>query len=163
MKRLSLVLSALMLSACHGAASQALTRTRRDGARVYAEGTLRLSGNYVRRQDATTLELQGDQLCFHPDQASAHLIPRGSEDQRSAWFCFSNRERALALLAVPTSAPEGSCGVAGTATILVSHYMVDRAETAAFDTAQLDEVTQASAPAPLECPELESPPTPRPE
>lgn len=109
-----------------------------------------LSGTYERRLDSTTRELRGEQVCFFPDAASKGLVPREEGDERMPWFCFSNRDRAVLLLSLPT---ERGCGHFGTATVAVSHYVVDRAEACVFDTAKLDRVLTASRPEPLSCPE----------
>jgi hypothetical protein len=133
--------------------AQALRRERREGSRVHYAGTLRLSGRYLRRQDPGTLEAIGDQLCFFPDAASAGAIPRGDGDSRIPWFCFSDRDAALRAMSLPAASPPGSCGVEGTATVVVSGYVADLAVTSTFDTAKLDEVVRASAPVPVACPD----------
>jgi hypothetical protein len=113
-------------------------------------GTVVLSGTYERRLDPTTRELLGEQVCFFPDAASRDLVPREEGDTRAPWFCFSDRDRAVRLLSLP---PEGGCGHFGTATVAVSHYVADRAESEVFDTAKLDRVLTASRPEPFSCPD----------
>lgn len=109
-----------------------------------------LSGTYERRLDPTTREIRGEQVCFFPDADSKGLVPREEGDGRRPWFCFSNRDHAALLLSLPT---EGGCGHSGTATVAISHYVVDSAEGCVFDTAKLDRVLTASRPKPLSCPE----------
>jgi hypothetical protein len=130
------VMSLLVACAAHSAAPSA--------------GSVVLSGTYTRRLDPTTRELHGEQVCFFPDADSKGLVPREQGDRRLPWFCFSNRDRAALLLALPS---ERGCGHSGTATVAVSEYMVDRTESAVFDTARLDRVLTASRPEPLPCTE----------
>jgi hypothetical protein len=113
-------------------------------------GAVVLSGTYERRLDPSTRAIQGEQVCFVPDADSKGLVPREEGDTRAPWFCFSNRDRAVLLFSLPQ---EGACGHSGTATVVVSHYVVDRAESAVFDTAQLERVLTASRPEPLACPQ----------
>jgi hypothetical protein len=146
------VMSLMAASAAHSAEPRAGTwrRVGQAGQRVSYAGTVVLSGTYERRLDPTTRELLGEQVCFVPDAASKGLVPREEGDMRLPWFCFSNRDRAALLLSLPT---KGGCGHFGTATVVVSHYVADRAEATVFDTAQLDRVLTASRPEPLACPE----------
>jgi hypothetical protein len=123
-------------------------RVAQSGERVSYAGSVVLSGTYERRLDSTTRELLGVQVCFVPDAESKGLVPREQGDARLPWFCFSDPQRAALLLALPA---EGGCGHFGTATVAVSHYVADRAESTVFDTAQLERVLTASRPEPLSC------------
>ena len=146
------VMSLIAASAAHSAEPRAGTwrRVGQSGHLVSYAGTIVLSGTYERRLDPTTRSLQGDQVCFVPDANSKDLVPREEGDNRTPWFCFSNRDRAVHLLSLPT---QGGCGHFGTATVAISHYVANRAEATVFDTAKLDRVLTASQPEPLSCPE----------
>ncbi len=96
---------------------------------------IRLSGHYEWRTDASSRSLRGDAVCFIPDAPSATRLPRRPGDPRLAWFCFSNRDRAAQLLALPAVAP--GCGVSGPVTVRVSGYRVDPREGDVHDTARL--------------------------
>lgn len=100
-----------------------------------APAPIRLTGHYAWRTDNTSRSLHGDAVCFFPDALSAAYLPRPQGDRRLAWFCFSNRERAAQLLALPAAAP--ACGVSGPAAVTVSGYRVATGEGEDTDTAHL--------------------------
>lgn len=123
----------------------------REGRMAEYEGTVTLSGRYERRQDAETLVWRGDRVCFTPDAASASRLPPAEGTVATRFFCFSNSRTALDQFHIAALPPAGSCGVAGTATVVVSHYMVEKGENV-FDQAWLDRVDKPGPVAPLPCP-----------
>jgi hypothetical protein len=83
-------------------------------------------------------------LCFFPDEVSAQRLPRFPNDQRHAWFCFSNDQEAFAALQPPPGR--------GTATVVIDelHYRYDHGEE--HNTARLVRVEDhaPSLPAPAD-------------
>lgn len=123
----------------------------REGRLTEYEGSVSLVGRVERRQDAETLVWRGDRVCFTPDAASAARLPPASGKATSRFFCFSNNRNAAGLLGIPAQPPAGSCGVTGTATVVVSRYTVESGENV-FDQAWLDRVERPGALTPLACP-----------
>ena len=80
-------------------------------------GTTTVTGAYG------TVEIPGA-FCFTPTSDSAYKIPRFREDERYAWFCFSNEKIA-----------EDALGASGSATIEISDYKEVYAATEATDQA----------------------------
>lgn len=93
----------------------------------------------------------GDRVCFYPSGESTKLIPREQSDQRMAWFCFSDSKAAQRLLNIPTPSPKGGCGSAAMAKVVVTDYVVDLRETAAFDVARLVRVVSSQPPGKVAC------------
>lgn len=123
----------------------------REGRLTEYEGSVSLVGRVERRQDAETLVWRGDRVCFTPDAASAARLPPAGGKATSRFFCFSNNRSATGLLGIPAQPPAGSCGVTGTATVVVSRYTVESGENV-FDQAWLDRVERPGALTPLACP-----------
>ena len=144
----------LLMAACATPSAEPRAGTWRrvgqSGHQVSYAGTVVLSGTYERRLDTLSREVLGEHVCFFPNADSKGLVPREEGDRRAPWFCFSNRDRAAVLFSLPT---QGGCGHKGTATVAVSHYVVDRTEGDVVDTVKLDRVLTASQPEPLSCPE----------
>lgn len=93
--------------------------------------------------DSQAVEPTDDTACFYPNDETGYLIPRdpnlygpNSGDHRMTWFCFSNQDEAKVMLGITDDIETHL----GTATIQVSEYVVDRAESEVWDTAQLDAV-----------------------
>jgi hypothetical protein len=68
---------------------------------AHFEGEVELRGRYF--------DFQPDppgppQPCFEVDDDHAHQLPRFPGDERTAWFCFTNTEEAMADLGAPTEA-----------------------------------------------------------
>ena len=118
---------------------------------VYYKGTATLTGEVKRRTDEQTLELIGDQICFFPIEKSAEVIPMKKADQRTRWFCFSNRLPAATLLRIPTQNKTQHCGYTSTATIVIRDYVINLQESDVFDTAHLLKVRSASPVTPIAC------------
>jgi hypothetical protein len=123
----------------------------RDGRLAEYEGTLSLSGRFERRQDAETLDWRGDRICFFPDASAAAQLPREGAARKGAWFCFANNKAATQQLRIAATQP-GSCGVTGTATVAISHYVAENGTGETIDQAWLDKVVQQGPTSPLRCP-----------
>jgi len=135
-----IALSLLALSLTSMAAtpiSEALVKSRTKGTLIYYSGTITLTGTVDWRTDDETLDLIGDHVCFVPAGSSAKLIPREKSDSRSPWFCFSNQAMAMKSLGIPASKPNGACGYAIEATLVVTDYIANREESEVFDIARL--------------------------
>jgi hypothetical protein len=147
----SILSGALLLSVLCGAAtgSTQLKLERAANNLVYYSGTIVVSGAFTIRLDETSVQLIGKRVCFLPEGETRKLIPRDN-DRRTPWFCFSNQAVAEKLLQIPEQ-ENGSCGVTGTAEIVISDYMVDKAEGDVFDTAKLVKIISRSTPSQLPC------------
>ncbi|MFN4341194.1 MAG: hypothetical protein ACK4FE_04060 [Azonexus sp.] len=130
---------------------QHLVKTNTKGDLVYYSGRVTLSGTIERRTDDDSTEMIGDQVCMFPEKGSAKVIPRGADDSRDPWFCFSNRIAAMKQLQVPNQKPKGACGYRLKATVQVTDYVVNLAESEVFDTARLIQVVSRGAPRSLSC------------
>lgn len=149
LRKLPLLCVALLLSGT--ALADGFRLLNRDGRQAEYEGTLSVSGRFERRQDAETLDWRGDRVCFYPDAAAAAKLPRDAASKSNNSFCFSNHRAAtekLQLAAVPAA---GSCGVVGTATVAISHYVLESGGDV-FDQAWLDRVEKQGPSTPLRCP-----------
>ena len=127
------------------------TRMAEKGPLVYYSGTVTLTGTFKRLLDERSLEIWGDVVCFIPSKGSAAVIPRGNDDTRLPWFCFSNQTTAKNLLKANGTKPKSSCGLQGTATVVISDYIVNRRESEVFDTARLVKVLETSGARALGC------------
>ena len=108
-----------------------------------------LEGTFERRTDAYSRQVLGDAVCFIPDPKFEKAIPRPAGDDRRAWFCFSNLAAAMKGFALP--AGRRACGMRGTASIVVSDYVVSREGGESVDKARLERVLSKSAPKPIPC------------
>ena len=149
------ILASLLAAATHVCAEDApkerLIKQRTKGGLIYYSGLVTVSGKVERRTDDDSIEMLGDQLCMFPDKISAKVIPREPDDSRIPWFCFSNRIAAMKQLQVPSQKPKGSCGFHLEATIQVTDYVVNRAESEVFDTARLVRVVSRGTTRNLSC------------
>jgi hypothetical protein len=120
--------------------------TRRVPPLIYYSGKQVLDGKFLYYGPAD--ENVGDQVCFYPDQTSARYIPRGIDDRRLPWFCFSNTKKAKALLRIDESLFEDKslCELTGKARITVRGYVVDRTEGCVNDVSELYRVHRTEAP-----------------
>ncbi|HEX6200270.1 MAG TPA: hypothetical protein VF150_08405, partial [Thermoanaerobaculia bacterium] len=101
-------------------------------------GEVQVSGSYGRHFDAPEV----DALCLEVDAGSRERLPVFLPDDshatgRRSWFCFRDRERALALLGPPAPPRE--------VTVVVNDYEATRRFTDAWDTAELVSVVDAGA------------------
>lgn len=110
---------------------------------------LALEGTFERRTDAYSRQVLGDAVCFIPDEKFEKAIPRPAGDDRRAWFCFSNLAAAMKGFALP--AGRRACGMRGTASIVVSDYVVSREGGESVDKARLERVVSKSTPKPIPC------------
>lgn len=72
-----------------------------------------------------------DALCFFADPASAGRLPRFPQDQRRAWFCFSDQAEARRMLAPADS---------GGASIVIDRYTYHYGHSDGVNEARLDRV-----------------------
>lgn len=112
-------------------------------------GEITLEGTYERRTDAYSRQVLGDAVCFIPSEKFEKTLPRPADDERRAWFCFSNRAAAMKALALPARGK--ACGMRGRATVAVSGYLVGKGDGESVDTARLERVLAKSAPRPIPC------------
>lgn len=148
------LVSLLALSICVNAENRPhehLVKTNTKGNLVYYSGRVTVSGTIERRTDDDSTEMIGDQVCLFPEKVSAKVIPRGTDDSRDPWFCFSNRIAAMKLLQVPNQKPKGVCGYRLEATVQVTDYIVNFNESEVFDTARLVQVVSRGIPRNLPC------------
>lgn len=117
------------------------------GSLVRYSGSVILEGKYLYSRSQDDQEMIGDKVCFYPSHKDAGLIPR-ENDKRAPWFCFNDTKRAkeVLLLSMLLNDPK-VCSVEGSATLEISNYVVDRAETNTNDTADLVRVIDLSKPA----------------
>jgi hypothetical protein len=108
-----------------------------------------LEGTFERRTDAYSRQVLGDAVCFVPDEKFEKAVPRLPGDDRRVWFCFSNLSAAMKGFALP--AGRRACGMRGTASIVVSDYVVSREGGESVDKARLERVVSKSAPKPIPC------------
>jgi hypothetical protein len=140
----------LMVGTTALAAPSTLVLERKAGDLHYYKGTVLLEGVVERRLDKETMELTGDNLCFVVSATSRAKIPRDN-DERAAWFCFTERDAAVRALRLPSAPARGSCGYRMPATVIVGGYVVNRQESEVFDTASLLSVKQRGALGPIPC------------
>lgn len=126
--------------------AQQLRKVQTKDALVYYEGSIIVSGVYHKKlRESEIGNFEAGRICFDVRGPSAKLIPR-ENDSRSPWFCFSNPSEASSAFKIPSSAPDSMCRIVGTATIQISKYVVNKAESEVHDTAHLDKVISATAP-----------------
>jgi len=82
---------------------------------VRFRGEIELSGWTLRHPEP---DLYRVLTCFEADSMSAAQLPRWSDDERRAWFCFSNRAEATRALGPPSE------GVR--ATIVIDEFTIHR-------------------------------------
>lgn len=114
-----------------------------------AGAELELQGTYERRTDVYSRRVLGDAVCFVVDERFAKKLPRPADDERRAWFCFSNT--AHALKAFGLGSVRKGCGLRGPATIAISAYAVAKDEPEAVDKARLERVISRGVPKPIPC------------
>jgi hypothetical protein len=140
----------LLALAAAPALADGLHEVSRDGRKTEYDGSLSLSGRFEHRQDAETLDWRGDRICFFPDAAAAAQLPDAAAG-RKLWFCFSNNRTAAEQLHLAQVAPAGTCGVTGTATVAISHYVAESGSGDIYDEAWLDHVDRLGDTQPLRC------------
>ncbi|MCD6060777.1 MAG: hypothetical protein K0R03_1912 [Moraxellaceae bacterium] len=139
----------LLLSVAELAQAEGFRLANQEGRMTEYSGMLTLTGRFERRQDAETLVWRGDRVCFWPDAEFLDQLP-GNKKSDERFFCFSNHTGSLAKLKLPSLPPQGSCGMAGKAKVVISRYVVERGN--AFDQAWLDRAEDVGAPTLLPCP-----------
>jgi hypothetical protein len=136
----------LTISATASFGDQAVGFKKSDqkGSLVYYSGTVILEGDITYSRSREDQEMAGDQVCFSPSKSDGKLIPR-ENDKRTPWFCFRDSKRTMAMLGISGLLNDPKvCSVTGRATIEISKYVVDRAETTTNDTADLVRVITLS-------------------
>lgn len=94
---------------------------------VQFRGELTLSGTYKIDPSA---DATSSKPCFFVNPASASQLPRFTNDERIAWFCFTNPDEAQKLLGQPTAADQP-------AVVVVDNYTLIYQPTDAVNTARL--------------------------
>lgn len=150
LRRIS-VLCLLMLPLSGAALADGFRLLSREGRQAEYEGTLVVSGRFERRQDAATLDWRGDRVCFYPDAAALAQLPHDAGGKSNVSFCFSNHHAATEKLQLLTMPGTGNCGVAGTATVAISHYVAESGGDV-FDQAWLERVEKQGPNTALRCP-----------
>ena len=145
------LLAAATLVCAEDVLKEHLIKQRTKGSLTYYSGLVTVSGKIERRTDYASTEILEDQLCMFPNKVSAKLIPREPDDSRIPWFCFSNRIAAMKQLQVPNQKPKDSCGFHLEATVQVTEYTVNRAESEVFDAARLVQVVSRGPTRNLAC------------
>lgn len=116
-----------------------------------ADAPLTFEGRFEFRTDQESLEIIGKQVCFFPAPPISKSIPRPAGDHRLPWFCFSNSAVAASRLGISMSAHPKSCGIRGTATVVVMGYNHYSGEGDGNDVAELETVLNKSQPEPVQC------------
>lgn len=124
----------------------------RDGRYVEYQGSLTLGGRFERLQDSITLDWRGDRVCFFPTAAQVKQLPRAFAASKPAMFCFNNTRAAIQALGLPPQPPAGACGMAGTATVSISRYVVENGMGETYDLATLVKAENVSPLNPVACP-----------
>lgn len=124
----------------------------RDGRYVEYQGELTLNGRFERLQDSITLDWRGDRVCFYPDAAQVKLLPRAFASNKPAMFCFTNTRSTIAALGLPPQPPAGACGMAGTATVSISRYVVENGMGETYDLATFVKADNVSPLKTVPCP-----------
>jgi hypothetical protein len=139
-----------MVGAIASAVASSLVLAKKVGHLHYYEGSVVLEGVAERRVDKESVEIEGDNLCFTVSATSRSKIPRDN-DERAAWFCFTERDTAIRSLQLPSVPAKGTCGYRLPATVIVGSYVVNRLESEVFDTASLLAVKQRGALSSIPC------------
>ncbi|MBT9259711.1 MAG: hypothetical protein KM310_08155 [Clostridiales bacterium] len=99
------------------------------GAVVSFAGEVTVTGRYVHQPLEN--EFSGGEVCMDVDSSTEDRLPRLEGDNRSLWFCFTNRDEAAAYLA-----PDGI----GEATVVIDDYTIDYRPTETWNRATLVKV-----------------------
>lgn len=142
----SLVSVLIACSALAAESRQGLELQRTEGGHFHYVGELSFDGVYS--YHGPKEEIGGDQVCFYPAKEFTRFIPRDSNDQRDAWFCFRNTSKAKNMFSINTRLFDDPavCSATGTATVRITNYMVDQTEGDVNDLADLVEVAKESQP-----------------
>ena len=87
------------------------------------EGEVPVSGRYATHYDCPGVP-EACIPCFYADTTSTARLPRLSEDERYAWFCFYNSEEAVAAMGSPAPRRPEPGGRAAEIVIGRYHYVV---------------------------------------
>ena len=116
-----------------------------------ADVPLTFEGRFEFRTDQESLEIIGKQVCFYPAPPTSKSVPRPVGDKRPPWFCFSNSAVAASKLGFKMKTRHSSCGIKGTATLVVVDYNRYKGEGDGNDVAELKAVSSKSRPELLSC------------
>jgi len=97
---------------------------------VQFSGRATVSGVYTVSTDADNPRW----VSFYVDDSSLTKLPRMNNNTRALWFTFNNHEQDLNAF--------GTKAKSGRATIVIDNYRIHRAETDAFNTADLVRVVR---------------------
>ncbi len=115
---------------------------------ISGDNKIVVSGVYSYNQFIGTLP----SLDFYVDEVTAHLIPRGFDDDRIPWFGILNQEKAMALLGISSKELGGNiCEIKGNAEIEISKYLIYRGESEGKDGATLTKLLKVSPPTYINC------------
>ena len=111
-------------------------------------GEVTVSGEY--KFYGNTGFLSGS-LCFEVDKETAHLIPRGEDDERDPWFCFAEEDQkeVAQILGIDTANVLSDANIEyvhGKATVRISEYIVDRLPSEVNDIATFEAMISNEAP-----------------
>jgi len=126
--------------------STGFKKQKSKGSLVYYTGSVIIEGEFTYSKTDEDQEVIGDQVCFYPIKKDGKLIPR-EKDLRDPWFCFKDTKRAIDLLGISKLIKDPKvCNISGNATVELTNYVVDKAETETNDIADLVKVIKESKP-----------------
>lgn len=134
---LTLALSLAGASWAGTTADTGFKKMKQEGSLVYYSGTTSLEGEFWYPISVSEREMIGDQICFNVAEQDAHKIPRDSDDTRSPWFCFKDTQTVVREFGLTEFAKLEVCELKGKASIEVTNYVVDKAQTDTNDVAEL--------------------------
>jgi hypothetical protein len=114
------------------------------GASPAAGEATRMSGKYIQRTDAQSMERMGGQGCFFPDPGSQAWFTRAAGDKRDAWFCFVNQKEAAKAFGLVEGGKGPGCGWGGVARVEIDSLSRAPQDTDAHGAARLRSVGWAS-------------------
>lgn len=119
---------------------QGFRLVKTEGSLAHYKGSAIVSGRYHEKlRESEIGNFEAGLICFSVKGETEKWIPR-ENDSRSPWFCFSNTADARSMLGFASKVPDGTCYVVGVATVQISEYVANRADTEVHDTAKLDRV-----------------------
>lgn len=123
-----------------------------------AASDMTVPGQFSHRATDEDMEFLGDIVCFYPTDKNFGPIlklrhERDKNDNRLAWFCFKNTQKAKADFGIPSAKPKNACGYEGKATVLISDYQLAAPDTGSSDTATLKKIISKGPLSKIPCPQ----------
>lgn len=123
-----------------------------------AASDMTVPGQFSHRTTDEDMEFLGDIVCFYPTDKNFGPIlklrhERDKNDNRLAWFCFKNTQKAKADFGIPSAKPKNACGYEGKATVLISGYELAAPDTGSTDTATLKNIISKDPVRTISCPQ----------